>query len=110
MPRKNEKRLVLKIKGQEWAVRLISKKKLEKIHKDCLALCRKEEKEIIFTPRAKKDLVIRHEVFHAYASYQYIDELDLSHEQLEEVYADMISYDLEDFLKTCNQIKAFLKK
>lgn len=83
--------LVISIRGEPWEVARLSKKEYRAAGgpKGTIAVCDPTTKKLLFREAAPHSTIM-HELFHAYCRYLFLESTSLSHQQFEEIIADML--------------------
>lgn len=80
------------IKGDRWKIFVFeSEEFVSKFGEGMSAFTDSKRKQVFFDSEDLDLEVVRHELFHAYASYLCLDAATLSNEQLEEIYAELFA-------------------
>lgn len=101
------------IRGDRWKVEVVSKrrmKELSHLSTETAGLCNKRKKVISLSEKYFSEELVRHELFHAYAWYLYLEDTnEMSVEDLEEIYATLFENDGMRIAKQAKQIYKALK-
>lgn len=108
MPKKRPD-LIIKIKGEEWKVRLLTTNKFIKEHGEATgAITIPSEKRIDF----RKDEICpshcRHEIFHAFVEESNTASTDLSTDQMEELGASIMGVNGIEIIQLADKVIAYL--
>lgn len=100
------KPIKLKIKDIEWSFQVQSDLDYEKEHgKDSHGITHKDEKKVFFKESSFDLHLIRHELFHVYASSCCLDSAtDISADDFEEISAEIVAYHADDLLKHAKKL------
>ncbi len=100
-----------KINGDRWKFIIISEDQMKTDHQDAAAVCLTEEKEIHITPGTLTLGNLRHELFHAYFSYLYLDDTNtIAILDFEEIMATFFASKGEEMLQKADKIFRDLQK
>lgn len=105
---KKKQDLIIKIKGAEWKIRLLTAGQFIKEHEDCGAITIGGEKRIDF----RKDEICpshcRHEIFHAFVSESNIESTELTTLQMEELGASIMGVNAIEIIALADKVIAYL--
>lgn len=101
----------IEIKGIKWSYYRLPHDKYKQLHGDnSLAHVLKHKREIVFDAKYLDLPTVLHEVTHAFFSSCCIDSTnDLSNDDVEEIFCEIVSYHIDDIKKTANKIYNVLK-
>ncbi len=101
----------IKIKDIEWKVILLEDKDFDEKYEDTEGATERGELEIYFKKSGINKNTILHELMHAYVASCHVNSLpDLTHEQMEELCAEIIEYHIHDILRKSSYILKKLQK
>ena len=104
------KRHIVTIKGMKWKYFAIPKDKYVKKHPNTVAICMKGHFYMDFLKEEIDLPTVIHEVTHAFLSSCCLDACDhISPDDLEEIFAEVNGYHIEDILKVAKKIYKDLK-
>lgn len=101
---------ILKIRGQDWTVKLLPIDSFYRIYDEGIAaLTNVETKEIIFNPEDLSLSTVIHELTHAYFSASHVISANLNPDQVEEVMCDVIGEFGPEIIRTGRKLTKYLK-
>jgi hypothetical protein len=103
-----DKYFKIKIKGDDWNIYKIDYEDNYTLDDDSLAETTFENKEIHFKDTSLR--IVRHELLHVFISYTYTDTANLTPLQQEEMFCEMLGYELDNFISITNIIFNKLKE
>ena len=105
----------IKINGDTWTYKLLTKKNFDKYHSDDIsedvyAVTDKEKHQLHFVDTKFANRVAIHELIHAYCKYLYTDSASISHKDYEEMIAEMMEEKILKIVDQANKISNNLQK
>ena len=97
-------KLQFKVLGKDWTLRALKKKKFKEKHGNHVAVTHPIKRYIDLTPKGINKHTITHELVHAHLTEMGIDATDISVEDLEEVFCELMAKHGEDLLKTAEDL------
>lgn len=102
---------IFKILGKNWSLRLLSKAQYIKIHgNDSIATTQRYRRIIDLGPEGTSKDTISHELVHAYIVELCLYSADFDNENLEEVFAELLSRRGRELLKTTDRLHRWTVK
>lgn len=87
------KTFTITICGERWKYRILPKPKFKQLHGDNSdAVTETKQKRMDFKPEGVCIGTVRHELFHAYASYLFLNSSNIDKDDYEEIVAEMLEY------------------
>lgn len=84
-------RIIIKIRGQDWVIKLYTAEAFYNKHEDSVAaLTNAAEKEILFNDEELSLATVIHELTHAYFAASHVISANLTPDQVEEVMCELI--------------------
>jgi hypothetical protein len=103
-----DKYFKVSIKGDDWNIYLIAEDDNDTVEEGDIAVTKFSDREIYF--KGTSILDIKHEVFHVYFGYCYVETANLTQGQVEEISCELYSHEEEKMKRTSLEIKAGLDK
>ncbi len=102
----------IKVKDMEWSIKLLTDVDyVKQLEDDSLGMTDRDELTVYFRESALSQRIIIHELMHVYVASCCIHSVpELTHEQMEELCAEIVEYHIHDILRKSSQILKKLKK
>lgn len=98
----------VKIKGDTFNVYLVPEDDNDIVDDGSLAETVFQDKEIYFKEASLR--IVRHEILHVFISYTYTDTAELTPLQQEEMFCELMSYELDNYIEVVKQVYTGLNK
>lgn len=101
------KRFNFRVRGLKWQAHIMLPEefvKVEGVLEDTEALADEEKRTIFFKTTCLNRVVIRHEIVHAFIASMHLTSANLSGIQMEEVFAEFLSRNVEEYIKVCDML------
>lgn len=99
-------RFTFKVLSKNWTIRLLDKTRYAKKHgTDSLAITHVQKRRIDLSPKGRDLDTITHELVHAYLSELCVHSCDLDDENLEEIFAELLSRRGQEMLNLAKRLR-----
>lgn len=101
------KRFRFKVRGLNWQAHILLPEefiKVEGVTDDTEALADEESRTIFFKTTNLNKITVRHEIVHAFVASMHLTSANLSGIQMEEVFAEFLSSNVEEYVALCESL------